>query len=145
MATENDSSNPKAPSSEMVLAYGENGLEPTPRDEVIEIEEVPLGAKNLVIPATVSWLTTIRACGVPTRIRRILRPNSKRAHAVVEFDCTPFERFINDDGTPFMGDWSSCCVRHLQDARHAVFAGLTARERTRIARAVAAGTKGCAV
>ncbi|MGE4070809.1 MAG: hypothetical protein AB7E72_06495 [Lysobacterales bacterium] len=145
MATENDSSNPESPNGDMVLAYGDNGLELTPRDEVIELGEVPLGQQNLVVPATVRWLSTIRAGGVPVRLRKIQRPSKSRPYAVVEFDCTPFARFMNDDGSPFLGDWSSCCVRHLQDARHEIFSGLADRERARIARAVSAGAVGGAV
>lgn len=147
MATENDSSNPKAPSADMVLAYGENGLEPTPADEVVWIEEIPLGEDNIVVPATVRWLSTIRSGGgIPTRLRKIQRPNSRRPHVLVEYDCTPFERIQNSDGTPVMGDWSSCYVRHLQDARDAIFNGLTDNERSQIAHAVATGaeTRGAA-
>lgn len=142
MAMKNDISTDP---TELILAYGERGLEPTPRGEVIEIEAVPLGEQNVVVPATVRGLSTIRSGGVPTRIRKVWRPSSKRAYVVVEFDCTPFPRFTNAAGSPVLGDWSSCCVRHLQDARHEIFDGLTDRERSRIARAVSAGAAGGAV
>lgn len=122
--------------SKMVMAIGENGPELTPADEVVEIQAIPLGEDNLVVPATVRWMSSIRSGGVPTRIRKIRRPTKHCRYVVVEFDCTPFSRFTNPDGSPYMGNWSSCVVRHLRDAGHEVFAGLTNRERTRIARAV---------
>jgi hypothetical protein len=125
----------------MVMAIGESGqYEPTPAHEVVEIEAVPLGAGNMVVPATVRWFSSIRDGGcVPTRLRQVNRPKAGvRQFVRVEFDCTPFARYTTDAG-PVMGTWSSCMVRHLADAADPIFAGLTPREHARIRRAVIAG------
>jgi len=123
----------------MVMAIGESGqYEPTPADEVVEIEAVPLGAGNIVIPATVRWQCRSCSGGVPTRLRRVAKPKAGGPPWVyVEFDCTPFERFTLDTG-PVMGDWSGCYVRNLADAADPILAGLSPRERARIRSAVVA-------
>lgn len=125
--------------AEMVMAIGDAGQhEPTPASEVVEIEAVPVGAGNAVIPATVRWFSSIRDGGcVPTRLRQVNKPKAGvRQFVRVEFDCTPFVRYDTDAG-PVYGTWSSCMVRNLVDAADPIFDRLTPRERLRIRNAVA--------
>jgi len=42
--------------TEMVMAYGDNGLEPTPRNRAVEIPVLPLAPGNRPIPQTVRAL-----------------------------------------------------------------------------------------
>ena len=124
--------------SEMVLAYGDHGLEPTAIENIEEIAAVPLGAGNLVIPATHRWMRRVPGAGVPTRIRRVLKPRTrlnKSAHAYVEFDCTPFERYVTNAG-PVMGHWSGCCLRGRGDAEDSLWAALSVLDRARLYAAV---------
>ena len=123
--------------TEMVLAYGDSGMEPTPRNQVVEIECVPLGPDNLVGPAMVRWLAK-RGGHMPTRVRRVLKPNTRlnrMSHAYVEFDCTPFVLYTSDDG-PVYGNWSGCYVRNPDEARDSVFDALPMNDKVRILTAV---------
>ena len=126
--------------SEMVMAIGDTGRpEPTPVEETVSIGFLPLGQRNIVIPATIAWFAEIRDGHVPTRLIRVERPSKRKGldYAKVTFQCTRFVRYTLDTG-PVYGDTASCAVRDLDDARHPVFAGLTAAERARIERAVRA-------
>ena len=126
--------------SEMVMAIGDTGRpEPTPVEDTVSIGFVPLGNRNIVTPATIAWFAEIRDGHVPTRLMRVERPSKRNGldHVKVTFQCTRFVRYTLDSG-PVYGDWASCAVRDLEDARHPVFAGLTAAERARIERAVRA-------
>ncbi|WP_129136385.1 hypothetical protein [Luteimonas sp. YGD11-2] len=126
--------------SETVMAYGEHGLEPTAASDVVEISSPPLGAGNLVIPATHRWMRRRPGEGVPTRIRRVLRPGTRLnrgAYPYIEFDCTPFERGMTDAG-PIMGDWSGCSLRGRVDADDPLWAALPTRDRARLYAAVEA-------
>lgn len=126
--------------SEMVMAIGDTGRpEPTPVEETVSIGFVPLGKRNMVTPATIAWFAEIHEGHVPTRLIRVERPSKRNGldHVKVTFQCTRFVRYTLDSG-PVYGDTSGCMVRDLDDARHPVFAGLTAAERARIERAVRA-------
>jgi len=122
--------------SEMVMAYGDHGLEPTPATEVVEIAAIPAGAGNLVIPSTIRWLAQ-RGGHIPTRLLRVEKPNKRNRakHVYVTFQCTPFPRYELESG-PVYGDWSGCSVRIAADVNDPLFLGLTDRERARIASAV---------
>lgn len=125
----------------IVMAVGDSGrLEPMRESETVTIKAVPRAAGNMVIPATVRWFSSIRGGGcIPTRLRYVRKPKAGVRDCVqVEFDCTPFLRYTLDSG-PVFGDWSSCMVRDLTDARDPIFDGLTPREKARIVRAVTEG------
>jgi len=121
---------------EMVLANGENGLELTPIEETVSIDVVPLGQGNVIIPATVRFISTTRQGGIPTRLLRIRLPTEKNGltYAQVRFECTPFVRY-EWKGKTVYGDWSSCAVRNMTDADDPIFSRLTLRDRARITRA----------
>lgn len=125
--------------SEMVMAYGDHGLESTPVEEAVEIRALPVGAGNIVIPATLRFF---RKSGgrVPTRLIRVEKPSARngRKHVLVRFACAPFERYQTPEGVPVYGHEDACQVRNVNDALDPLFAGLTKRERARISRAVAA-------
>lgn len=125
--------------SEMVMAYGDHGLELTPVEDVVEIQVLPVGPRNAVIPASIR---AIRRQGemIPVRVRRVLKPGTrlnKGAFACVEFECTPFTRYETDTG-PVMGDWSSCWLRGRDDALDPLWQRLSQRDRRRLAAAVGA-------
>ena len=63
--------------SEMVMAYGDNGLEPTPIEEAVSIGCIPGGRNNEWIPASVQWFSQIRSGAVPTRPKISGRWNEK--------------------------------------------------------------------
>lgn len=95
-----------------IEAIGDNGPELVPADEVVEIRAIPVGPGNMVIPATIRAIRK-RGEGMPTRLRRIMRPNTRANPSPfvhVFFDCTPFARYMTENG-PVMGDWSSCGLR----------------------------------
>ena len=122
------------------MAIGDTGREElTPVAETVAVEFVPLGSRNVVTPDTIAWLANMRGGQVPTRLVRVERPSKRNGYDFVKvtFQCTRFVRYELDDG-PVYGDTSSCMVRNLADARHPVFAGLTAADRARIDRAVRA-------
>jgi hypothetical protein len=123
--------------SEMVLAYGDHGLELTPVKDVVEIGVLPVGPGNMAVPASLRFL---RRPGeqVPTKLRRILKPRTrlnKSAFPHIEFDCTPFQRYMTDAG-PVMGHWSSCHLRGLVDATDPLWQMLSQRDKHRLLIAV---------
>ncbi|MEN1958422.1 hypothetical protein [Luteimonas changyuni] len=124
--------------SEMVLAYGDHGLEPTSAGDVVEVPVMP-ETGGAATPAVLRLLN--RGGGVPTRLLRVERPSARngRRHVLVRFECTPFAQYTRPDGmaTVLLYEWG-CEVRNFAEARDPLFAGLTERERGRIARAVAA-------
>ncbi len=123
---------------EMVMAYGDDGLEPSPVEDVIEIECAPQTG-GYSTPGLVRWLAK-RGGHVPTRIRRIRRPGTRlnpTAFAYVEFDCTPFVRYVGESG-PVYGHWSGCYVRNASEATDPLFSSLPAKSRARIVAAVEA-------
>lgn len=122
--------------SEMVMAYGDNGLELTPVEETVSVGCIPAGRNNEWIPASVQWFSTIRSGCVPTRLLKVRFPTKKNGlrYASINFACTPFVRYELDSG-PVYGDWSSCCIRSLADATHPIFGGLSQHELARLVRA----------
>ncbi|WP_111266320.1 hypothetical protein [Marilutibacter maris] len=124
--------------TKMVMAIGDSGAELTPANEAVEIPVLPMGPGNIVIPASIRFMAS-RGGYVPTKLRRVLRPNTrlnKSEFARIEFDCTPFVRYETDAG-PVMGDWTSCFIRDRVDAEDRLFAGLSGEERDRIFEAAA--------
>lgn len=120
--------------TQMVLAQGDNGREWIPASEAVTLQETPLGANNIVVPATVSWLSELRdGGGIPTRIQSI---TATEAGAYVTYDCTPFPQYATENGHVYL-EWSGCTVRHRQDAEHSIFARLSAEDRARLVVAVA--------
>jgi len=118
----------------MVLAQGDNGRELVPAHEAVEIQETPLGADNIVVPATVRWLSELRGGGVPTKIRSITATD---AGAYVTFDCTPKVQYVTDNGPVYL-HWSGCTVRDMKDAQDPIFDGLPAHDRAQLFAAVGA-------
>jgi hypothetical protein len=97
----------------MVMAWGDNGMEPTPASEVVMIEVLPLAEGNRSIPAT---LRSLRF--QPVRLVGIRRAGYE----------WPLVRMAAADGYQL-----SCFVRNEQDAADPVFSGLPAHSRARIA------------
>lgn len=127
--------------SEMVMAYGDHGLEMTPVNEVVGIKALPVGPGNIAIPASIRAL---RRPGekVPTKLRRVLKPGTrlnKSAFVYVEFNCTPFQRCMTDTG-PVMGHWSSCSLRGHVDATDPLWQELSQKDKNRLRMAVGAIT-----
>ena len=119
--------------TQMVLAQGDYGRELVPAHEAVEIQETPLGADNIVVPATVRWLSELRGdSGIPTKIRSVTATD---AGAYVAFDCTPRVQYVTDNGPVYL-HWSSCTVRNLQDAQDSIFDGLSAHDRAQLFAAV---------
>lgn len=123
--------------SEMVMAYGDHGLEASPAEDVVTIGVLPMGPGNIMIPATQRYLRRAPGEGVPTKLIRVEKPNSRngRAHVLVRYECTPFVRYTTDEG-PVYGTVSGCQVRNESDASDELFSRLTSAERRRIHRAV---------
>lgn len=116
-----------------IEAIGDNGPELVPADEVVEIRAIPVGPGNMVIPATIRAIRK-RGEGMPTRLRRIMRPNTRANPSPfvhVFFDCTPFARYMTENG-PVMGDWSSCGLRGAVDAMDTLWQNLAPSERARL-------------
>lgn len=125
--------------SEMVMAYGDHCLELTPTEDVVEIQVLPVGPGNAVIPASIR---AIRRHGemIPTGLRRVLKPGTRLNRsdlAHVEFDCTPFTLYDTDAG-PVRGNWSSCGLRGQEDACDPLWQELSERDRRRLLVAVGA-------
>ncbi len=129
--------------SEMVLAYGDHGLEPTPVEDVIEIGCIPLGAGNVVTPRARRYLQRSPGEGVPTKLLRVEKPSKRNglAHVLVRYECTPLMQYMTDEGPKYLHRWG-CQVPTLDDAADPLFDGLTEREKARIARAVRSVTGG---
>jgi hypothetical protein len=125
-----------------VPAIGDNGcFESVRESETVSIPFIPVGADNMIVPATLRALQRAPGEGQPTRLIRILRASTRlnpRPYARVEFECTPFERY-RDRGKVVLGHESSCFVRGERDARDPLFDSLTVRDRFRILKAVAPG------
>jgi len=121
---------------EMVMAWGENGLEPTPASQVVMIEALPVGEGNLVIPATLRSLGRGCADGryVPIRLLAIEMPTKRngRSYVRVCFATQRHLKWTTPSGEPVYGERSEVAVRNKGDAFDALFAGLTPRERVRI-------------
>lgn len=118
--------------AEMVMAWGDAGLEAVPADEVVTIKAFPLGEGNTVIPATIRCMAQ-KGGLIPTRLRAVYSPGTRRnpgRFSYVEFDCTPFAR-----GGGALGYWNGCAVRNERDACDPLWATLTRAERNRIMRA----------
>ncbi|MCR6699711.1 MAG: hypothetical protein NVV68_00400 [Dokdonella sp.] len=128
MATQDD--------TELVLAHGEHGLEWAPRSEVVEVQTLPLGPSNEIVPATLRSMNQYKGGGAPTRLLRVEKPTKRngRRFALIRFECTPFVRYDLGDG-PVYGTEHSCYVRHERDAADPLFDSLSSRERARIVRA----------
>ena len=108
--------------SEMVLAYGDNGLEPTPADQVVEIPVLALAPGNRPIPQT------IRALGkpAPARITGIARKGEP----------WPYVSWRDADGSR-----GGCYVRNTDEANDPLFACLPAASRARILAAASIGER----
>ena len=96
----------------MVMAYGDNGLEPTPADQVAYVQVLPLAPGNRPVPAT---LRSLRF--QPRRLVGIRRSGSE----------WPLLRMRDADGRLM-----SCYVRNASEASDALFATLPAKSRARI-------------
>ena len=126
--------------SEMVMAYGDHGLEPTPVEDVVEIEVFPTGPSNCVTPAMVRHLSK-RGGRIPTRLIRVVKAKAGAKHAnrakyaSVSFQCTPFVRYEADSG-PVYGDRTSCYLCSIEDAHDPLWTSLPARSRARLIAAV---------
>lgn len=123
----------------MVMAIGDDGLEAVPACEVVEIQAIPVGPDNIIVPATVRALRRTPHEKVPTRILAVRGASTRRnarPFALVDFKCTPYQKYTLG-GVPVMGDRCSCFVRHLADARDELWDGLSVADRRRIERAVA--------
>lgn len=124
---------------DIVMAWGGNGLEPTPRGEIVEIEPVPLGPGNLVTPVTWRWLHGLKGHegGIPTRLKRVRRCTSDEGfrYIGVDYECTPFVSYSLDSG-PVYGHGATCAVYSGAHATDAFWDRLTTGERARIRRAL---------
>jgi hypothetical protein len=129
-------------SNRIVMAIGDSGRAEMVREsETVSIPFIPVGADNMIVPATLRALRRSPGAGQPKRLIRILRASTRlnpRPYARVEFECTPFERYRIESG-PVFGHQDSCFVRHERDARDPLFDSLTVRDRFRILKAVAPG------
>lgn len=126
--------------SEMVMAYGDNGMELVPASEVVEIRPFPIGVGNIVIPASNRFLNERRGGGVPTRLLSIRRPSTTRnprPFPLVEYECTPYARW---DGDASPRTVSACYLQGERDAGDPLFRNLPASDLQRLRRAVAAIT-----
>lgn len=125
--------------TEMVMAYGDHGLELTPVEDVVAIPVVPLGPKNEVLPVTLRFWKRHESGGDPTRLLRVEKPSARSGgqYVYVRFECTPYVSYTTADGPVYRTE-RGCHVRNAADANDPFFAGLTSRERARIAKAVAA-------
>lgn len=111
-------------SEEMIMAYGDNGLEPTPADEIVWIPELPLARHpvtggNAVIPATIRALP--QAYGAPKRLTGIRKSEG------------PWPRASWRDAN---GQRGSCFLRNSADACDPLFASLPASSRARLVAAM---------
>ncbi len=122
--------------SEMVMAYGDHGLELTPEAETVAIRARPGGPNNEVLPASLRFLRGAQGGGTPTRLVRVERPRNGRSYAYAKFECTPYVLYTLDSG-PVYGTQTSCHIRNEADANDPLFARLTGRERARMAKAAA--------
>lgn len=125
--------------NDIVMAWGENGLEPTPRGETVEIAPIPVGPGNLVTPVTQRWLHGLkdREGGIPTRIKRVRRRTNDEGfrYIGVDYECTAFVSYTLDSG-PVYGHDGTCAVYSGAHATDAFWDRLTTGERTRIRRAL---------
>ena len=104
-----------------VMAHGENGLELTPIDQVVEIPVLVLAPGNRPIPQTIRALHV--RFGKPVRllgIRKVGQP-------------WPLIRWLDD-----RGEKNLCYVRNHSEASDPLFDALPASSRERIAAAVVA-------
>jgi hypothetical protein len=104
---------------EMVMAWGERGLKPTPATEAVGIPVLPLAEGNKSIPATIRLLSHIFA--TPRRLSGI-RTKGLQWPLVTWRD-------VN-------GKRASCYVRHVNDARDPLFNSIAESSRARILAAV---------
>lgn len=107
MAAKNDSG--------MVMAWGDNGLEATPSDEVVVIPALPLAPGNKMIPATIRALPN--TYGTPRRLVGIATKSQ------------PWPRVRWRDER---GKVASCYVRSKAEAADPLFDSLPERSRQRI-------------
>lgn len=117
---------------EMVLAYGDNGLEMTSARDTVEI---PVLGKTIT-PAVKRHLLRGRG-GVPIRLLRVESPNARNGlpHVYVRYECTPFPRWTEANAS-VLGYESGCQVRSEVDMQDPHFDNFSTREKQRIVRAV---------
>lgn len=122
-----------------VMAIDDSGRAvPTPECEVVSIAPMPAG--NLVTPASIRFIFWRREGNEarPTKIRRILKPNTARNHSAyvrVLVETTPFSRAQLESGHVW-GDWMDVAVPSSVDARDNFWDTLSTSERARIINAV---------
>jgi len=126
----------------MVMAYGSNGLEPTPESETVSIPVCPVAIDmDNGTPVTPDLYRFFKRGneGTPTSLRNIQGPGTRkpnyRPYVYVEFSCTRFVRYTLDDITHY-GDSSGCYVRHMRDALDPLWSALSDGERAQIIQAV---------
>lgn len=105
--------------NEMVMAYGDTGMESTPLNQVAEIPVLPLAPGNRSIPATIRALRR----GAPARLTGI-----RRAGLDWPLICW----------RDASGNRGCCYVRTESEARDPLFASLSESSRARILAAVEA-------
>lgn len=124
-----------------VMAVGDSGrMEPCSSAEVVAIQGLPAGPRNVVAPTGIRFIFWRREGNEarPVKIRRILRPNTRQnrgQYVGVVFETTPFSRYMTDSG-PVWGDWMSVAVPTVADALDEFWDSLPARQRARILSAV---------
>lgn len=132
-------SNRVANEDDSVMAWGDNGFEPTPRSETVEIMSIPVGPGNLITPITHRFLHELSGHegAVPTKLSRVRRCKSDDGfeHVSVEFECTPYVRYTLDSG-PVFGHHSCCAAYKTNHAADPMWSRLTPRERGRIRNAI---------
>lgn len=126
-----------------VMAVGDSGrMEMCPSSEVVVIQALPAGPRNIVTPASIRFIFWRREGNEarPFRIRRILKPNTARnrgPYVRVVFETTLFSRAQLESGRVW-GDWMDVAVPSLSDATDEFWGTLSARDRARIINAVRA-------
>lgn len=122
--------------SEMVMAFGDTGLELTPEDDVVEIGVCPIRPGQPITPAARRYLNRGQG-GVPTKLLQVLMPSkrARRSNVVAMYECTPQFQYEGEEGPVFLHK-GGCAVCSLADVEDPLFSGLSTRERERLARAV---------